>query len=439
MILLILIRGVVMDVKEKAMKFAIKAHDGKFRKAELSKPFVFHSIDVANLLSSYDFDDNVVAAGYLHDVIEDTIYTEEDILMEFGEDVCSLVVGATEEDRTLSWEERKLGTINRVKKLDLRHKAIIACDKISNIEDLRFKFGKYGKEDFSAFNRGKEKKLWYWNEVYKSLIYCEDKGQPMFYRLKKNLDAISNSSIVNGEYYPDIDVFNKKLEKTDIARMLHYKKLEMLKMKSILNLSNSYVVEFTGSSSMDKEKIINNIGTYFIVSGFKVGFVKDFTKSEYYFKNIYPKVVTNYSNVIKNVIPNCVLNELNEVLELDYDIVFIDRSLFDKVVFIDMLCRKKMINKDDSQKIINNYLSSIRKKIDMIVALEDVDNVEYNKSLNRCLDMYCRDEIKICSNKVYFDIDSDNMLDICNYIIDDMRNKCLNRSKQELKILKKVK
>lgn len=98
-----------------------------------------------------------------------------------------------------------------------------------------------------------------------------------------------------------------------------------------------------------------------------------------------------------------------------------------------------MINKDDKQKIMSNYLSSIRKKIDMIVALEDVDSIEYNKSLNRCLEMYCKNEIKICGNKVYSDINSNNILDICNYIINDMRNKCLNRSKQELKILKKVK
>lgn len=429
-----------MGVKEKAMKFAIKAHDGKFRKAELSKPYIFHPIDVANLLQNYGFDDNVVAAGYLHDVVEDaqdTEYMKKEILKEFGEDVYSLVLGATEEDKSLDWEERKLGTINRVKKLDLRHKAIVACDKISNIEDLRFKFGKDGKEDFGAFNRGKEKKMWYWNEVYNSLIDGEDKNHPMFYKLKKNLDAISNSSMVNNEYYPDIDVFNKNLEKADIARMLHYKKLEMLKMKSLLNLSNSYVVEFTGNSSMDKEKIINKIRTYFILSGFKVGFVKDFTKSEYYSKNIYPKFVTNYNNIIKNVIPNCVLNELNEVLELDYDIIFIDRSLFDKVVLIDMLRRKKMINKDDDQKIMSNYLSNIRKKIDMVVALEDVDNIEYNRSLSRCLEMHCKNGIKICGDKVYSDINSDDVLDICNYIINDMKNKCLIKSKKELKLIKK--
>ena len=426
-----------MGVKEKAMKFAIKAHDGKFRKAELSKPYIFHPIDVANLLQNYGFDDNVVAAGYLHDVIEDTEYTKEDILKNFGEDICSLVLGATEEDKSLSWEERKLGTINRVKKMDLRHKAIVACDKISNIEDLRFKFGKDGMEDFSSFNRGKDKKLWYWNEVYKSLIDSEDKNLPIFSRLSKNLDSISNSSIVNNEYYPDIDVFSKKLEETDIARMLHYKKLEMLKLKSLLNLSNCYVVEFTGNSNLDKEQFINKLKTYFILSGFRVGFVKDFTKSEYYLKKIYPKVVTNYSNVTKKIIPDCVLNELNEILTFNYDIVFIDRSLFDKIVWIDMLCRKKIINKDENQKIINKYLSIIRRKIDMVVALEDTDDLDYNKSLDRCTEMYGRNGIKICGKCIYSDISHDNILEICNYIIDDMRNKCLINSKKKLKLMKK--
>lgn len=72
-----------MDIKEKAKLFAINAHYGQVRKSEEDKPMIIHPINVANILSKYGFDDNVITAGYLHDVIEDTKYNEEDILREF--------------------------------------------------------------------------------------------------------------------------------------------------------------------------------------------------------------------------------------------------------------------------------------------------------------------------------------------------------------------
>lgn len=67
------------NIKEKAKLFAIKAHQGQVRKNEPDKPMIMHPISVGMLLEEYNFDDNVIAAGYLHDVIEDTKYTKEDL------------------------------------------------------------------------------------------------------------------------------------------------------------------------------------------------------------------------------------------------------------------------------------------------------------------------------------------------------------------------
>ena len=141
-----------MDIKEKAREFAINAHKGQVRKSDKEKPMVIHPINVANILKEYNFDDNVISAGYLHDVIEDTKYTKEDLLKEFNEDIVSLVLGASEPDKSLSWEERKKHTIEETKKLDLRHKAVICADKISNLEDLKILFEIKGEYNFSAFS-----------------------------------------------------------------------------------------------------------------------------------------------------------------------------------------------------------------------------------------------------------------------------------------------
>ena len=124
----------MMDMKEKAKLFAIRAHMGQVRKSEPDKPMIMHPIGVGQLLESFGYDDNVVAAGYLHDVVEDTKYTIEDIEKEFGSDIASLVMGASEPDKSLSWEERKKHTIKETEKLPLRNKLVICADKINNLE-----------------------------------------------------------------------------------------------------------------------------------------------------------------------------------------------------------------------------------------------------------------------------------------------------------------
>ena len=190
-----------MNIKDKAKEFAINAHKGQIRKSDKEKPMIIHPINVADILSEYGFDDNVVAAGYLHDVIEDTKYTKEDLLKEFNEDVLSLVLGDTEKDKSLSWEERKIETINIVKDLDLRHKSIVCADKISNLEDMRIIFEIKGEKNFSAFKRGYEKQKWYYTEVYNSLKYNIDENNIMLNRLKLLIDDIFNNRISTFSYF----------------------------------------------------------------------------------------------------------------------------------------------------------------------------------------------------------------------------------------------
>ena len=83
-----------MNIKEKAKIFAIKAHKGQIRKSEPDKPMIIHPISVGLLLEEYGYDDEVIAAGFLHDVVEDTKYTLEDIKKEFGDEVANLVMSA---------------------------------------------------------------------------------------------------------------------------------------------------------------------------------------------------------------------------------------------------------------------------------------------------------------------------------------------------------
>lgn len=355
-----------MDIIKRAKEFAIKAHFNQVRKTEKDKPMIIHPLNVGNILKNYQFDNNVIAAGILHDVIEDTKYTKDDILELFGEDILSLVLGDTEVDKSLSWEDRKKYTINTIKTLDLRHKAICCADKISNLEDMIIFFEKNDKYDFSSFNRGFEDQKWYFTNLYESLIYNEDFKHPMFVKLKELIDYIfydkKNDEYVKNIIYKDNEEEYKKVLK------LHFKKLEIKKLKSVFDLK-PYVIEFTGTPRTGKTTLIKNIKDFFKKTQFDCEVIEEFTTSIKYKAKIYPKLKNEYKNVVIKEIPKLILKQLNESLKKDKDIIIIDRSLFDRLIWVDKLYLKSGLTSIEYNKYKNKYIPLIKSKINIVLAL----------------------------------------------------------------------
>lgn len=190
------------NIIEKALMYAVLAHSGQVRKGKPTEPAIVHPLAVAEILRQYGADDNVIAAAYLHDVPEDTNRTLEDIKNNFGEDIEHLVDVASELDKTKTWEQRKSEKIEKMRTKSLREKLIIIADKISNIEDLGRIFKEKGCVDFSAFKRGKDKQEWYYRSIYESLIYNEDKENPLFIRLENGINSVFGRTM---EEYKDIE------------------------------------------------------------------------------------------------------------------------------------------------------------------------------------------------------------------------------------------
>lgn len=88
-----------------AIIFATKAHEGQLRKVTQS-PFIIHPLAVGCTLADAGEDEDVVVAGFLHDTVEDTDVTLDQIRDEFGDEVAELVDGCSE-NKALSWDERK--------------------------------------------------------------------------------------------------------------------------------------------------------------------------------------------------------------------------------------------------------------------------------------------------------------------------------------------
>jgi (p)ppGpp synthase/HD superfamily hydrolase len=87
-----------VDIVNRAIEFAAKAHRHQVRKGT-DTPYITHPYAIGLMLTRAGFDPEVVAAGLLHDTVEDTDVTPEDILEEFGERVASIVEGASEPNR----------------------------------------------------------------------------------------------------------------------------------------------------------------------------------------------------------------------------------------------------------------------------------------------------------------------------------------------------
>ncbi len=152
---------------DKAIQFAVVAHEGQYRKGT-NIPYIVHPVSVGFLLQSIGCDEEVIAAGILHDTVEDTNTELDDIEYEFGESVASLVLSVSEPDKTLTWEERKTHTIESLKQANEDTLVITLADKIHNLRTLFFDWQQNGEEVWEKFNRGREKQKWYHESVYEA-------------------------------------------------------------------------------------------------------------------------------------------------------------------------------------------------------------------------------------------------------------------------------
>lgn len=131
-----------LSMIEKAYQVAKKAHEGQERKS--GEPYIIHPLCVAIILADLELDKESIAAGLLHDVVEDTPWTKEDIEREFGYEVALLVQGVTKLGENLgkaSKIDRQAETLRNMflaMAEDIRVILIKLADRLHNMRTLKY-------------------------------------------------------------------------------------------------------------------------------------------------------------------------------------------------------------------------------------------------------------------------------------------------------------
>jgi (p)ppGpp synthase/HD superfamily hydrolase len=126
-----------------ALAFADARHAGQTRDLD-SIPFVTHPFEVACLLHEAGYSDQVVAAGVLHDVLEDTDVERTELEQRFGREVAELVEAVTDDPTIEDHAERKAALRRQVAKAGESAAAVFAADKVSKARELRVRVSRGG-------------------------------------------------------------------------------------------------------------------------------------------------------------------------------------------------------------------------------------------------------------------------------------------------------
>lgn len=161
------------NLVDRAIIFAVEAHSGTMRKSS-KIPYILHPIEAAAIVSTMTDDMEVIAATILHDVLEDTNTSVEQLEKEFGSHISSLVIAESENKRrdipsSNTWKIRKQETVDALNsETNIEIKMIALSDKLSNIRGIYNEYLIIGDEVWNRFNqKSKQEHKWYHNNIAK--------------------------------------------------------------------------------------------------------------------------------------------------------------------------------------------------------------------------------------------------------------------------------
>jgi len=173
-----------MDDIKKAFDLVYEKHRNQKRKLQ-NIPYIVHILDVTSILMKNNCSERVIVSGILHDIIEDTDVTIDEIRNQFGTEV-SEIVSKLSEDKSKTWEERKQKNMDTLMHGSEEMMLVRCADILSNAKDLIFYIDVYGEDMWSLFKRGKDKQEWYYRGLLDSLVVIKN------YQMYKEYNELVN-------------------------------------------------------------------------------------------------------------------------------------------------------------------------------------------------------------------------------------------------------
>lgn len=181
---------------QRAIEFAIQVHEIEQKQKRKGKdiPYITHPMSVALILSRVTDNEDVIIAGVLHDSIEDCepygSVTKELLEKQFGIRIAELVDAVTEQDKSMSWEERKLRALEHLEQMDREMLLLKSADVLHNLADLLGDIEKSGLTVFEKFNVPREKTVWRYEKLVQKLekLWPEN---PLLPELRENFQVLS--------------------------------------------------------------------------------------------------------------------------------------------------------------------------------------------------------------------------------------------------------
>ncbi len=141
---------------DKAINFAVEAHRNTERKGK-GFPYIVHPLEAVAIVATITADQEMLAAAALHDVVEDTPTTVEDIRARFGDRVARLVAAESDPEvegmsREASWRFRKEAAIRQLASASREAKIVALGDKLSNMRAIARDYAVQGDELWQLFN-----------------------------------------------------------------------------------------------------------------------------------------------------------------------------------------------------------------------------------------------------------------------------------------------
>lgn len=149
---------------EQAIRAAAVLHEGQIRRGQ-RVPYVSHLFAVALIMYRYTDDEDTIVAALLHDTLEDTEYTPEELREDFGDNVLKLVRAVTEPSDEKDWHARKAAYVQQLKAAPVEALCIAAADKIHNMQCAMLDFGDAPQKFAATFGGSLEERVLQYQEL----------------------------------------------------------------------------------------------------------------------------------------------------------------------------------------------------------------------------------------------------------------------------------